>query len=53
MFGTIRLEHHELHAASVDDEPLEELVAESAEAVTVGNGNRSYVAFKASFQKGA
>tara|TARA_Y100001954_G_C15756915_1_gene576857 strand:- start:529 stop:648 length:120 start_codon:yes stop_codon:yes gene_type:complete len=39
LFGTIRLEHHDLHAASVDEEPLEELVAESAEAVTVGSGS--------------
>jgi len=49
-FGTIRLEHHEFHAAPVDDEPLEELVAETAEAVAVGNGNRAYTSVKAESQ---
>lgn len=45
------VENHELDSVALE-EPSEELESESAESVTVGHGNRSYVSVKRSSQKG-
>lgn len=45
------VENHELHLLSFE-EPFDELESESAESVSMGNGNRAYFSFKRSFQKG-
>ena len=52
-FGRLMLvvENHELHLLSFE-EPSDEIESESAESVSMGNGNRAYFSVKRSFQKG-
>ena len=45
------VENHELHLLPLE-QPSDELESESAESVSVGNGNRAYFSVKRSFQKG-
>lgn len=46
------VENHELHLLPLE-EPSDELESESAESVSMGNGNRAYFSVKRSFQKGS